>query len=362
MAKCARKEIIRKGIPGIFHCLNRCVRRAFLFGKDPYSGKDHSERRDWVIERIKLLAACFFIDAGFTAVMSNHFHLVLRTFPRLAQRMGAQEIARRWLRVYPGKRVLDGKWIEPKEEDVEKLAKDKEKIAKIRSRLSDPSWLMAALSEYIARRCNLEDNCGGRFFEGRFSCREVTDESSLLICGMYVDLNQIRAGETILPEESSCCSIFYRLGAENMLPDRILQGYSKPITAEWLAPFTLGPDDLGDVPSTTPHRASDKGLLSMTFEEYLKLLDWVGRTPAPGKQGTIPANLAPILDRLGIVGETFVEKVENFPKIFPRIAGSVETMKNRAKEMGRKCLHGVGKAARIFRQSLAPAEQKPATA
>jgi len=353
MANCARKEIIRPGIPGIFHCWSRCVRRAFLFGNDPYSGKNYDERRTWILERIKFLLACFFIDTGFKAILSNHFHLVLRTFPQMAQRVSAQEIARRWLRVYPGKRVLDGKWIEPKEEDVQKLAKDATKIATLRERLSNPSWFMAALSEYIARRCNREDKCSGRFFEGRFSCREVTDESSLLICGMYVDLNQIRAGEAIVPEESTCCSIFYRLGAENLLPDRIVQMYREPITAEWLAPLTLGPNDLGDVPSSTPHRASDKGLLSMTLEEYIKLLDWVGRTRGPGKQGAIPANLAPILDRLGIVSETFVETVENFPKIFRRLAGSVETMKNRAKEMGRKCLHGVGKAARIFRQALA---------
>ena len=61
--------------------------------------------------------------------------------------------------------------------------------------ISSVSWFMSALSEYIARRSNYEDNCSGRFFEGRFACREIASEGALLVCGMYVDLNQIRAGE-----------------------------------------------------------------------------------------------------------------------------------------------------------------------
>jgi len=351
MPACARKEIIRQGIPGIFHCANRCVRRAFLLGKDPLTGKDHNHRRAWVLERIKLLVASFVIDVGFKAVLSNHLHLVLRTFPRLAKRMGTQEIARRWLRVFTGKQVLDGNWTEPSQQDVEKLAKDKEKIQTIRGRLSNPSWFMAALAEHVARRANKEDQCRGRFWQGRFSCREITDESSLLICGMYVDLNQIRAGETLTPEQSQHCSVFYRLGAENLLPASVRRASAKPITDEWLAPLTIPANQLGDVPSTTTHRVSDKGLLSMTLKEYVKLLDWVGRVRTAEKKGAIPADLAPILERLGInsnASESFVETVENFPDVFRRVAGKVAKMKERAKELGRKCLHGVTAAAKVF--------------
>ena len=96
MATCARSEIIRPGAQGIFHCWSRCVRRGYLMGKDPLTGKNHNHRRDWVIDRLQLLVSCFVIDVCFEAIMSNHLHLVLRTNPRLVKRMGDWEVARRW--------------------------------------------------------------------------------------------------------------------------------------------------------------------------------------------------------------------------------------------------------------------------
>ncbi len=167
--------------------------------------------------------------------MSNHLHLVLRTTPRLVKRMGNFEVARRWLRVYPGHWVLDGNWIEPSEEHVKELAEDTDKIAIIRKRLSNVSWFMAALAEYVARRSNGQDRVSGRFFEGRFRCREITNEGALLVCGMYVDLNQIRAGEARSPEESQRCSVWYRIQAGIRL-ERNSQGQA---VDHWLAPLTL---------------------------------------------------------------------------------------------------------------------------
>ena len=41
----ARKEIVREGEVGVYHCVARCVRRAFLRGVDPYSGADYSHRK-----------------------------------------------------------------------------------------------------------------------------------------------------------------------------------------------------------------------------------------------------------------------------------------------------------------------------
>jgi len=343
---CARREIVRDGEPGIYHIWSRCVRRAYLLGKDPLTGKNHSHRRQWVIERLELLVANFTIDVCFLALMSNHLHLVLRTTPRLVKRMGTWEVARRWLRVFPGKRVLDGKWIEPTEQQVRQLAEDKEKIQRIRKRLSNISWFMAALSEYIARRSNLEDDCTGRFFEGRFRCREVTDESALLVCGLYVDLNPIRAGEVRTPEAASHCSASFRIQA------RAAQGRKPtgaPTADGWLAPLSLAAGQLGDVPSPGGRRASDKGLLPMSLDEYLQLFDWCGRQIRGKQQGTVPADLAAIVERIGVTSEELLATVQEFPQRFRRLAGTVAQFTQRAAEAGRHWLQGVRCAARVFR-------------
>jgi len=326
------------------------VRRAFLLGTDSLTGKNYDHRRGWLVERLELLAENFAIDVGFFAILANHLHLVLRTNPRLVKRMGSWEVARRWLRIYPGRRVLDGNWIEPTDEQVQALAENKEKIKAIRKRLASVSWFMAGLKEYLARRANKEDGCSGTFFESRFACRAIRNDAGLLIAGIYNDLNQIRAGEALTPETSTWCSVWFRIQADKL--DRKQSSVRDEDRQDrWLAPLTLEPDHLGDVPSAERYRSSDKGLLSMSLSDYLRLLEFAGRQVRPGKHGAIPADLEPILTRLGMVPEEFLGAVTKFPAWFRRFAGTTDDFVARAQEIGRQSLHGISHARRIFHGS-----------
>jgi hypothetical protein len=103
-----------------------------------------------------------------------------------------KEVALRWLQIFPGKRIEE-QLGNPTQADVDSLANDSEKLEAIRSRLSDISWFMRALSEPIARRANSEEKCTRAFWEGRFKAQRLLDEAGLLACCMYVDLNPIRA-------------------------------------------------------------------------------------------------------------------------------------------------------------------------
>ena len=78
MARQARGEIIDPAEIQIVHCMHRCVRQALLCGNDPYSGKCYEHRRQWIVDRIKLMCSVFAIDLCAYAIMNNHYHIVVR--------------------------------------------------------------------------------------------------------------------------------------------------------------------------------------------------------------------------------------------------------------------------------------------
>lgn len=59
----------------------------------------------------------------------------------------------------------------------------------------------------------------------------------------------------------------------------------------------------------------------MTLDQYLKLLDWTGRQLRADKTGAIPRDCAPILERLELNAESWLDFVKNFRKRFRSEAG-----------------------------------------
>lgn len=195
-----------------------------------------------------------------------------------------------------------------------------------RRRLKDISWFMRCLAEPIARRGNRDDKVTGRFWEGRFRAQLLLDETAVTACMAYVDLNPIRAGIAATPETSEFTSVKERIGdlgsaSDVSTPDaqdvRIEHGEK----AGWLAPISLVPARKKVREKATVRRASNKGCLQMTLEQYLRLLDWTGRQVRKDKVGSIPDDCAPILERLDCNAETWLDLVRNFRKRFRNEAG-----------------------------------------
>ncbi len=68
-----RKALVSLEATPYYHCVSRCVRRAFLCGKDKQSGKDYEHRRAWIKERMQTLACVFAVDlCAYGALVGEH--------------------------------------------------------------------------------------------------------------------------------------------------------------------------------------------------------------------------------------------------------------------------------------------------
>ena len=93
-----------------YHCISRCVRRAFLCGDDKYTGKTFDHRRQWVVERMHFLASFFNIDICAYAVMSNHYHLVLHVNESGNKALTDKAVCIHWFQLYCAASLID-KWL-----------------------------------------------------------------------------------------------------------------------------------------------------------------------------------------------------------------------------------------------------------
>ena len=435
MARRNRAEVVVEDEVGVYHCIQRVVRRAFLCGVDPVSGNSFNHRRDWIRHRLEALAGLFGVEIAAFAVMSNHVHVILRNRPDVVALWSNEDVARRWLTLFPGRvgskpQPASAPVILPAPVDepaalipagtsaastgrgssdpldlaVAALAADAAMMATIRGRLSSLSWFMRCLAEPIARRANKEDQCSGHFWEGRFRSQRLLDEAALLACSVYVDLNPVRAGLADRPETSKLTSAHERIMAllqevssaaaaqegcvAPAFPDSsatappeenplAATGESSAVIAAfaaaqpagkstansllprdgWLSPIELDeratplmtampvPQAMAAgsqaTASSRARRASDRGLLPMKLENYLELIDWTGRQLRAGTKGVIPASLAPILARLQVSLENWLETVARFGRRFRHAVGLAEHLEAEALRLGVARLRGL---------------------
>ena len=317
-----RKELISLAETPYYHITSRCVRRAFLCGVDHYSGQSYEHRRQWVVDRIRLLASLFAIDICAYAIMSNHYHLVLKACPAQLDGLSDDDIIERWCALFKGPLLIqnyrNGEDLKPHERSA--LA---DIVGVWRSKLASISWFMRCLNQPIARQANLEDQCTGKFWESRFTSQALKSEEALLSCMVYVDLNPIRAETADTPEQSEYTSVQERIQSRFDLIKAIedqtacgdLLDFNAPLKP--LLPFE------GRLTN-----ALQNGIL-FGFREYLALLDWTGRIIRDDKRGHFDHSLPLILERLEITTDQWHMNTTQFealhPKRFNRIVPQLDT-------------------------------------
>lgn len=323
MARTPRGDVFDPSEIAIAHVMQRCVRRCFLMGRDPESGRNYNHRKQWLEDRLKHFAAYFGIDLLCFSILSNHFHLVLRSRPDVVATWDDREVARRWLMICPPRKDPHGKPLEPTEAELNSIRLDRRRLRTIRRRLSDMSWWMRLLCQPLAAMANRQESQLGRFWQGRFRATRICDEASLLACAAYVDLNPIRAALAETLEGSDYTSVQRRI--ESLRGDT---SPTEPAPDQFLAPLEIDEhrDPVGPVASDSGHRASDKGFLSMSVTEYIALLDWTARLVVPGKPGTTPAEIPGVLERLGLTEPQWTGLVRDFGRLFSLAAGLPGTL------------------------------------
>ena len=320
MARVNRREMLAEGDVQVVHCINRCVRRGFLCGDDPVTGKNYDHRRQWIRNRLEFLAGVFGIELLGFSVMSNHFHCVLRTRPDVVEEWSDEEVARRWWRLFPQRRNEDGSPADPTDSDLLAIHGDEKVLAERRLRLSSVSWFMRCTSEVIARMSNAEDECTGRFWEGRFKAKVLDSEEAIAACMVYVDLNPVRAGIAESLQTSDYTSVQDRM-ADVESANEVESTDAKDVRIEhgqragWLSPIPLEPKRKNVRERKTSRRASNKGSLPMSLPDYLLLVEWTGRQLHAGKRGYIKSEIPPLLERLGTSPEFWLHSIR---KLEPR--------------------------------------------
>jgi REP element-mobilizing transposase RayT len=248
---------------------------------------------------MRLLSSLFAIDICAYAVMSNHYHIVVKLDPQQIVEWSHQEVISRWTSLYKGpllvQRQQQGGSLSPAEQQTVS-----DIIAVWRERLADLSWFMKCLNEPIAREANKEDNCTGHFWESRYKSQALLSEDALLSCMAYVDLNPVRACMADTPETSDYTSI----------KERINMCKQHQTTREAALPSALPLKQLLHFDGTVTHEAQSG--IPFSWEEYLVLVDWTGRVVREDKRGAINDQLPSILKRLNIDTNTWVNNATQF--------------------------------------------------
>jgi hypothetical protein len=153
----------------IAHITTQTAQQMYLLGEDSGTGENFSHRKDWIIDIMAHQSLFMAIDILRFAIMDNHVHFLLRTRPDIVRGWSDQEVARNYLQLCPRynrRRKVDGKWVyearEPRQCDIDEIVNDKNKLKKIRQKLSSLSFWMQLLKQKVGTLGAFGFNNGGQ--------------------------------------------------------------------------------------------------------------------------------------------------------------------------------------------------------
>ena len=344
-----RRDTVNPHEVGIYHCWTDCVRQLLLLGTE--ASREESEPRwRYCLNQLIFLAGLMAVDVLDFSFLSNHIHLLARIRPDLVGEWDNKECARRWLELNPGERPKKQRGKPVTDREIKALLSDAQKMRYIKQQLSSLSFFMKKFKQPIARHMNELDEVRGHFFASRFGCRRIEDEADLLAADIYAVLNPYRAGLGEGVADHPYGSLALRMeGAAQRARRAAGETVPEPDADAWLAPLKL--DERAEAYTEVAHvrrdgprprltsrgnlrpapRASEKGFLSVDFEEYLRLVEWTAlhvrplhRPGADPDPAALSGIIAQLVERLGLTAELWLATVRKYGRKLPGFEGRVD--------------------------------------
>lgn len=167
-----------------------CARVAGAPGWFPF---DDPMARKKLLELIKKYLEVFFCDAAGYCLMGNHYHLVSRF--KAFRILSRKELYERALKIYKNPNavlVSDRQW------------------ERFNKRIFDVSEFMRTLQSEYAKWYNRTYDRRGAFWGDRFKSVLLGENESVMDAVLYTELNPVRAGIAVRPEDWKWSSAFLR--------------------------------------------------------------------------------------------------------------------------------------------------------
>lgn len=364
MSRKTRGELIDPNEVTIVHTVAKAARNLFLLGEDFATKTQNSHRKDWIMDILEFQSSLMAIDLLDFSLLCNHIHQVLRSRPDAVKQWDNYEVARRWMNLCPTTRKklqvadrVERVAIPPRETQIQTLANNPRRIKEIRERLSSISWWMRLLCQKVAQRANFEDGGSkGPFWKGRFHSTVIQENSHLLGCCLYVDLNAVKAGLAQCIQDYDYTSAKIRLekikATQQATEDQQGSGAGQIVHLDPLAEVSVAQapeepskpkakdspqspkpvlrisqgeflslmklDQLSSNPQlhTSGFRCSDKGFLDYSVREYLEVLEWCIRNKITEPEAQMPAEVPACLSKHPLGPEMVVRQAREFGRMY----------------------------------------------